>query len=290
MTTSKFFKTNQQFSKAVEPRKAPLYNPSSCLELWVLAPHFDFFSSLPNTRDILSLNTLIKRGISCIPFIRTQMLSPANFSSWTFYHDAIQCIRQQFHVVLLCSSHDEGQRDATTVDEYTSLAAIFFPDQLGCDRLLQVQVALCSYRHRYFATARQCLPCRRIQQDQLSTTSRKILLSAIRENTGESHWGYQILFWTRLSTVYQYAAHRQLQQRRSSGELVSFPLPDPGGICGDALVFYWVLMVQLLPKTRLKSPMNTIDVLQFYSWIKYHICQLIVSRLIMDKLLPYIAT
>lgn len=276
MTTSKFFKTNQQFSKAVEPRKAPFYYPSSCLELWIPALHFDFFSSLPNSRNILSLNTLIKRGISGIPFVSTQMLSPTNFSSRTFYHYAIQCIRQQFHIVLLCSAHDEGQRDATTVDKYTSLAAIFSPDLSGCDRLLQAQVALYSCLHRYFATARQCLPYRRIRQARPSITSRRILLSAIRENTDESHWGYQILSWTKLSIVYQCAAHRQLQQRQFAGVSVSFLRPDLGGICDGALVFYWVSMVQLSPKTRLKSPMNTIVVILLYSWLKYHLCHHLV--------------
>jgi hypothetical protein len=35
-------------------------------------------------------------------------------------------------------------------------------------------------------------------------------------------------------------------------------------------------MVQLSPKTRLKSPMNTIVVILLYSWLKYHLCHHLV--------------
>jgi hypothetical protein len=258
MTTSKFFETNQQFSKAVEPGKTPLYNPSSCLELWIPALHFDFFSSLPNMRDIKALNTLIKGRNSAIPFISTQMLSPTNFSFWTFCNYAVQCIRQQFHVVLLCSSHDEGQRDATTVDENASFAPIFFPDQSDCGRHLQAQAALCSFPRRYFATARQYPPFHRIQQDRPSIIFRKNRPSAIQENIGGSRSDCQSVPSAQPSIVCRFVTHIQFRQKQFEVGLAFVLLQDLEGICVVVPVFYGVSTPLPSPKIHPKSPMNTV--------------------------------
>ncbi len=266
MTTSKFFKTNQQFSEAVEPRQASLHNPSLRLEPWVPALHFNFFSSLPNARDISPLDTLVERGLSCIPFISTQMLSPTSFCCWTFYHNVVKCIRQQLHVVLLCSAHDERQRDATTVDEYASLAAIFFPDQLGCGRHFQVQVGLCSSHHQYFAIARLCLPYRRIRQSLLSTISRRIWPFATQENSDGLHLDCQIESSEALSIEFPSEEQKLSQPKQDEVIWVSVHLLIHERTSDGDHASFSVLTVQLSPRTRPISPMNRACVFLVLPW------------------------
>lgn len=266
MTTSKFFKTNQQFSKAVEPRKTPLDDPSPCLELRIPALHFNFFSSLPNARDISPINTLIERGLSCIPFISTQMLSPTNFCCWTFYHNVVKCIRQQLHVVLLCSAHDERQRDATTVDEDASLAAIFFPDQLDCDRHFQVRAGLCSSHRRYFAIAKQCLPSHRIRQAPLSTISRRTQPFAIQENSDVLHLDCQIASLESLSIEFPSEEHKLSRPKQDEVIWVSVHLLIHERTSDGDHVSFVVLTVQLSPRTRPTSPMNRACVFLVLPW------------------------
>ena len=66
-----------------------------------------------------------------IAFIRTEMV-PA-FLPWPgpLDDDVFQGRFQQLHIMPIRSADDEGERDATTVDEQASFGPIFFPDPSG---------------------------------------------------------------------------------------------------------------------------------------------------------------
>jgi hypothetical protein len=256
MTTSIFFKTNQELPKSVEPRKASFYNPTTCFEFRVPAFFFNFLASLPDMRNVFPFKALFHCWLSCISLVRAQVLSSSNRSFWSLNKDAIQGNLQQFYVMRLSSADDEGQRDSTAVDENTSLAPIFSPDLLGFVRQFQEQEVLCSFRHRYFAIAKQYPPSRRIQQALTSRAFRKNQPSAIQENIDELRSDCQNHAWTRLSIVFQYATHGRFPLKQSEGKSVYGHHLHHERISDGDHVSYMVLMVQLSPRIRPKSPMN----------------------------------
>jgi len=266
MTTSIFLESNKQLSKPIVPRKAPFHNPAPRDEFRISAFQFDFLTSLHDMRDIASFDTLVDCRLASVSFICAKMLPSSHLSPWALDNRIIQGIRQQLCVVFLSSADDEGQRDTTAVDENASFAPIFFPDPLGCDRPLQEQAVLYSSRRRCFATARQYPPFHHIRQGQPSITVRKIRLSAIRENIGESRLGCQNVPWALPSIEYRFAAHKQSRRRLSAVGLVFFLLRGLEGIFAVFPFVSWGSGAQPSPKIHLISPMKVV----VFPWKKYN--------------------
>jgi|GEM_PF-6924368 hypothetical protein len=273
MTTSIFFETNQKLSETIEPRKTSLDYPSPRFESRISPFFLDFFASLTDMRDIFPFLALLLLRASCVSLVSTKVLSSSYSRFRSLDHNFIQRRRQQFHIMRLGPADDEGQRDATTVDENTSLAPIFSPDPSGFCRQFQERAGLYPSRRQYFATARRYPPFRHIRQARPSISSRRNPLSAIRENSGGLRSGFQIHSSATPSIEFPSAkrtqspqvqcvresacGHRRLSECNSDGARVSF----------------LGLMALLSPRIRPKSPMNRAFVSLVLPWKEYHLCR-----------------
>ena len=95
-----------------------------------------------------------RAGVACVG---TQVLAPPLRWLGALDHNRLQHGPQLRDVMPVGSGHDERQRDATTVHQQMTFAAIFFPDPLGWDQRLTEPAALSSSRHQYFASAKRSL-------------------------------------------------------------------------------------------------------------------------------------
>ena len=248
--------------------------PSAGFVVRIFPFHFDFLAPLFDMRDVAPLQTFIQCRFTAISFISTQMMRASYLRFRTLYHDVIQRIRKQFHVVGLGSADDDRQWDSTAVYENASLGSFFFPDLWDLAPLPQLPAVPCSLSHRYFAISMQFLPSHRTRQGLLSKVFQINRQPAIQENTDGAHSHCQNALWVLLSIVSLYAKRTQFLQESSSEKLAFCLLRDRVHTSFSDSSVSWEYRVQPFPKIHRKSPMNTVVSAFYHPCIKNDKCQL----------------
>lgn len=117
-----------------------------------------------------------------------QMLAPAHGRALALDDDRAEHSVQSFAVIDVGRGHDERKRDATTVHQKVSLAALLFSDPAGWTRRLPAPAGPSSVRRPSFAIVRRCPPCRRTRPVRPSTAIRRSRPSPIRECACGPRW------------------------------------------------------------------------------------------------------
>lgn len=152
---------------------------------------FEFAGLLPtpfDMRDVAMPINDLPCWFSGVTSVGTQVFVSPLGRLDSLDHDAIKYGLQLRDVMPVGSCHDERQRDATTVHQQMTFAAIFFPDPLGWGQRLTEPMVLSSWPRRCFASAKRCLRDRRTQQAPLSTGPQRRQLSPIAGIEHGSRW------------------------------------------------------------------------------------------------------
>ena len=105
---------HQQFAKPIEPRVRDFHHPApGALALLALRP---FLSARPHMRRIRLHTHLMQGRVADKPSVRAQVLGRARRHRRSRDHDGVERGRQLADVMSIRAGHDEGERDATSVD------------------------------------------------------------------------------------------------------------------------------------------------------------------------------
>ena len=127
----KFLIPHQEFSESVEPTVRDLDNPASGFFLRV---PFEFAGLLPSAVDMRNIAVFfydLQSRCAGVARVGTQMFVSSQRWIGSLDFDAIEHDFNLRNIMPVCSGHDEGQRDATTVHQQVAFAPIFSPDPLG---------------------------------------------------------------------------------------------------------------------------------------------------------------
>jgi len=149
---------------------------------------FDLFAPVNDVGNVPMLVDDLQILGTAVASVSAQMLAPTKGRTLALDCDGREHGIESLAVIHVGCGHDERQRDATTVDQQMPLAPLFFPDPSGWVRRLPVPTAPSSVHRRRFAIARRYPACRRTRPDQPSTTTRRSLLSPIRESACGPRW------------------------------------------------------------------------------------------------------
>jgi hypothetical protein len=106
-------------------------HPAACFPAWQVTFGLRFFFALLDMRLIVAGNRCLEGWIALVSSIGAEILRLFGVRFRPRQRRSVQGGLQQFHVMHVGSAGDERQRDATRVDQQTSLAPIFFPDPWG---------------------------------------------------------------------------------------------------------------------------------------------------------------
>jgi len=163
--------------------------------------------------------------------------------------------RQQRDIRRFRAADDEGQRDATPVDQKTFLAPIFFPDPSDSARRPLGLTGLWSTTHQYSARPRQCCASRHTQPVRLATAVRRSPRPAIPKSTDESHWDSQSALWARLS-IESRSVRRTRFRRTLVWRVTVFVRPQASvDILDSGRVVAWESTARLSATSYLRLPM-----------------------------------
>jgi len=103
------------------------HNPSAGLEFWIVFLFLNFFPTLLDVWDVITLFDNFLGWLTRITFICAKVLHNV---IRTVDHDLIEHNLKLANVMSVCPCYDYRQRDATAVHEDMALAAFFSPDPL----------------------------------------------------------------------------------------------------------------------------------------------------------------
>jgi hypothetical protein len=199
--------------------------------------------------------TRIPRRLPRVPFVAAEVLWGT--IPWIRpLQDAIGQRRgQQRDIRRFRAAHDEGQWDATPVDQQAVLAPIFFPDPWGSVPQLLAPTGPSLTTHQYSARSRRYTTSRRIPSAQPARGAERTRRPATVKNTDESHSDSQTVLWATPSIGSRFGGHRRSRPRLAWGATASVrprvfvDSPDSG------LVAAGVSTAQLSARRHLRLPM-----------------------------------
>lgn len=249
-----FFVSHEQFAEAVEPTMCHLHNPSPRFLCRVSAFVADFLAAAFDVGNVaVGLDDAQSRsaGIACVG---AQMLATPLGCRRAREHEGIQHRLQLTDVMSVGAGHDQRQRNATTVYQQMSLAAIFSPDPSDWGRRLPVPAAPSSWRHQCFASAKRPLQGRRTRLGPRATAPRTHRPSAIREITGEPRWRSRTAQQGSPSIGIPCAGRKRWLQTPSGTTWVCDPRPACGHTLAPDRELSQAARAPRAPKTRPSLP------------------------------------
>ena len=106
-------------------------HPATCFPTWLAAFGLRFFFTLLDMRLIVAGNHRLEGRLALVSSIGAEILRLLGVRFRPRQYRSVQGGLQQLHVMHVGSAGDQRQRDATRVDQQTSLAPIFSPDPWG---------------------------------------------------------------------------------------------------------------------------------------------------------------
>ncbi len=125
-----FFKPDEQFAEAVEPRERPLDDPAT---RWMASPspRRGQLPALPHMRHIGPHLNGGRSGVSTVPLIGAEMLTLVGSRPGPRAHQMIEGRDEEPHVMPVRPADAYRQRGSTGVDQETALGTLFPPDPWG---------------------------------------------------------------------------------------------------------------------------------------------------------------
>ena len=221
-------------------------------------------ATLQPGRSIPRLLGGLPRGGARIAFLAAQILRRERQRLGSSDDSRRQRLGHQRHIRRLCAAHDEGQRDATPVDQQAARAPIFFPDPWDSAPRPPAPAAPCSTFRQCFAMSKQSPTSRHIRSAPLARASRKSQPPASAKNGDEWRWNCRTVPWATPSIGCRFARQRRSRQRPVEAGTVSVPLRASGHIPAVDHVAARESAVRLSAKTHPKRAMMESSV--FVSW------------------------
>lgn len=116
-----------------------LNNPAAGFEVWIDLLFLDFFSTLLDVWNVVSLFDNVLGWFTRVTFVSAEMLFNA---IGTFNDNFIQYELKLTGIMPVCSGYDYRQRDPTAVYQDMTLAAFFSPYLSGCGQQTPGQAGL----------------------------------------------------------------------------------------------------------------------------------------------------
>lgn len=122
---------HQQLARAVEPTMADIHDPAPGFPAGMPLLGPVLLRATDHMRNVAVALDDLQRRLTTISGIQAQMLGAALGRRLALDHDGGQDGIELRDVMPVRSGHDEGQGDATAVDQQVTLAAFFSPDRSG---------------------------------------------------------------------------------------------------------------------------------------------------------------